>query len=190
VRSATGDLPGAVDLAERASRLARERGDHVALALALELAAAGEEHDDERQRTLLADARSRWSRVESPLGVARVDVALAEITAGPDGAALATSAANTLDRLGAKREAARARAIAASVYSDASTGVVVNVLGGFVVLDGGLPVPTSSWQSKVARDLFKMLAINRGRPIHREVLIDRLWPGEFGERPATACPSP
>ena len=35
---------------------------------------------------------------------------------------------------------------------------------------------------KVARDLFKMLAINRGRPIHREVLIERLWPGEFGEK--------
>ena len=60
--------------------------------------------------------------------------------------------------------------------------MTVNVLGGFSVLEGGLPVPASSWQSKVARDLLKMLAINRGRPIHREVLIERLWPGEFGEK--------
>ena len=131
---------------------------------------------------LLADARALWSRVGSPLGVARLDVALAEITPGADGVALAASAADALDRLGAKREAVRARAIAASAYGDAASGVTVNVLGGFSVLEGGLPVPTSSWQSKVARDLFKMLAINRGRPIHREVLIERLWPGEFGDK--------
>ncbi len=181
VRSARGDRTAAVDLAERASQLARERGDHVALALAVELAGAVEE-DVTRRSALLADARSLWSRVDSPLGVARVDVALAETTPGADGVALAASAADALDRLGARREAVRARAIAAAAYGDAAGGVIVNVLGGFAVLDDGLPVPTSSWQSKVARDLFKMLAINRGRPIHREVLIERLWPGEFGDK--------
>jgi DNA-binding SARP family transcriptional activator/tetratricopeptide (TPR) repeat protein len=182
VRWATGDLDGAVELAERAGRLARERGEHVALALALELAAACDEDDEARRRGLLADARALWAQVGSPLGVARLDVALAEMTPGTDGVALAASAADTLDRLGAKREAVRARAIAASAYDDTATGVMVSVLGGFAVLEDGLPVPTSSWQSKVARDLFKMLAINRGRPIHREVLIERLWPGEFGEK--------
>ena len=181
VKSAAGDDVGAAELAERAAHLARERGDHVALALAFELAAAGEP-DTSRRAALLTDARSLWSRVGSPLGVARLDVDLAEITQGADGVALAASAADALDRLGAKREAIRARAVAASAYGDAVTGVAVTVLGGFTVLDDGLPVPSSSWQSKVARDLFKMLAINRGRPIHREVLIERLWPGEFGEK--------
>ena len=181
VRSASGDADGAADLADRAGRLARERGDHVTLALALELASTGEE-DSQRRRGLLSDARALWTRVGSPLGVARLDVDLAEITPGADGVALAASAADALDRLGAKRQAVRARAIAASAYHEAATGVTVNVLGGFSVLEGGLPVPTSSWQSKVARDLLKMFAINRGRPIHREVLIERLWPGEFGEK--------
>jgi ATP/maltotriose-dependent transcriptional regulator MalT/DNA-binding SARP family transcriptional activator len=181
VRSASGDRTAAVDLAERAGQLARERGDHVTLALALELAAAVE-GDVARRSALLGDARSLWSSVGSPLGVARLDVAFAETTPGADGAALAASAADALDRLGARREAVRARAIAASAYGDAVAGVTVNVLGGFAVLDDGLPVPTSSWQSKVARDLLKMLAINRGRPIHREVLIERLWPGEFGDK--------
>ena len=181
VRSANGDADGAADLADRAGRLARERGDHVTLALALELASTGEE-DSQRRRGLLADARALWTRVGSPLGVARLDVDLAEITPGPDGVALAASAADALDRLGAKRQAVRARAIAASAYQEAATGVTVNVLGGFSVLEGGLLVPTSSWQSKVARDLLKMFAINRGRPIHREVLIERLWPGESGEK--------
>jgi len=181
VRSATGNEGVAAELAGTAASLARERGDHVALALALELAADGED-DTSRRASLLGDARSLWSRVGSPLGVARLDVALAEVTPGADGVALAASAADALDRLGAKREAIRARAIAASAYGDAVAGVSVTVLGGFTVLNDGLPVPSSSWQSKVARDLFKMLAINRGRPIHREVLIERLWPGEFGEK--------
>ena len=46
VRLETGDAPTAIELADRAGRLARERGDRAALALALELAAAGEDEDD------------------------------------------------------------------------------------------------------------------------------------------------
>ena len=181
VRLETGDSTAAVDLAVRAGQLARERGDRVALALALELSAACED-DDGRRHRVLTDARTLWSQLGSPLGSARVDATLAEMTSGADGAALAASAADTLDRLGAKRDAARARSIAASAYSDQASGVMVDVLGGFSVSEDGLQVPASSWQSKVARDLFKMLAINRGRPIHREVLIERLWPGEFGDK--------
>jgi ATP/maltotriose-dependent transcriptional regulator MalT/DNA-binding SARP family transcriptional activator len=181
VRMETGGDAEAVELAVRAGQLARERGDRVAQALALELSAACEDREG-RRRTLLDDARAVWSQLGSPLGGARIDVALAEITPGADGAALAASAADTLDRLGAKRDAARARSIAASAYSDQASGVTVNVLGGFSVFENGLQVPASNWQSQVARDLLKMLAINRGRPIHREVLIERLWPGEFGDK--------
>lgn len=179
VRTELGDLPDALELAERAATLARERGDRPALALAIELQASLAHA--ERRTALLTDARSMWSELGSPLGIARLDVALAELTPGADGAALAASAADALDRIGAKREAARARAVAAA-YTDVVAGVHVTVLGGFAVAVGGDSVPASRWQSKIARDLFKMLAINRGRPIHREVLIERLWPGEFGEK--------
>ena len=121
VRSATGDRAAAVDLAERAGRLARERGDHVALALALELAAAVR---GRRQRRRGAARRRPDAVVASrltPRCAPELDVDLAEITPGADGVALAASAADALDRLGAKREAVRARAIAASAYSDAAT---------------------------------------------------------------------
>ena len=121
VRSATGDRTEAVDLADRAGQLARERGDHVALALALELAAACEDDDAPARRCSPTPERCGRS-VGSPLGGARIDVALAEITPGADGVALAASAADALDRLGAKRDAVRARAIAASAYSDQAVG--------------------------------------------------------------------
>ncbi len=37
---------------------------------------------------------------------------------------------------------------------------------------------SSSWQSKKARELLKLLVAARGRSQHREVLMDRLWPDE------------
>lgn len=40
------------------------------------------------------------------------------------------------------------------------------------------PVASSAWQSRVAREIVGMLAANRGRPLHREVVIERLWPDE------------
>ena len=123
VRLETGDSTAAVDLAVRAGQLARERGDRVALALALELSAACED-DDGRRHRVLTDARTLWSQLGSPLGSARVDATLAEMTSGADGAALAASAADALDRLGAKRDAVRARSIAASAYSDQASGVI------------------------------------------------------------------
>jgi DNA-binding SARP family transcriptional activator len=101
---------------------------------------------------------------------------------GSEAVALAESAAATLERIGAKRSSARARSIAAAMRSGHDAELTVQVLGGFTVTHNGTPVPSSAWQSKVARDLFKMLAVNRGRPIPRDVLIDRLWPGEAGDK--------
>jgi DNA-binding SARP family transcriptional activator len=39
-------------------------------------------------------------------------------------------------------------------------------------------VPAAAWQSKNARDALKILVARRGRPIHREALMEQLWPGE------------
>jgi DNA-binding SARP family transcriptional activator len=39
-------------------------------------------------------------------------------------------------------------------------------------------VPSSAWQSRVAREVMWMLVAHRGRPIHREILVDRLWPDD------------
>ena len=181
VTLATGDKPGAAELADRVRELASARRDRPSLAEALELAAAVEPDPQLRTR-LLHEARSVWAELGAPIGRARVDLSIAENMTGSEAVALAESAAATLERIGAKRSSARARSIAAAMRSGHDAELAVQVLGGFAVTHNGVPVPSSAWQSKVARDLFKMLAVNRGRPIPRDVLIDRLWPGESGDK--------
>jgi len=59
-----------------------------------------------------------------------------------------------------------------------TTTVGIRTLGGFRVERHGEPVTNSEWRSRKARQLLKMLISRRGRPTHREQLIDSLWPGE------------
>ena len=54
--------------------------------------------------------------------------------------------------------------------------MAIRTLGRFDVLRDGEPVPLGAWQSKKSRDALKMLIARRGRPVHRETLIDLLWP--------------
>jgi DNA-binding SARP family transcriptional activator/uncharacterized protein (DUF924 family) len=50
------------------------------------------------------------------------------------------------------------------------------LLGGFRVELGGLPVPETAWQRHSAKTLVKLLALESRHRLHREQLIDRLWP--------------
>lgn len=63
-----------------------------------------------------------------------------------------------------------------------ATLVFVRTLGGFRVLRGGDPVPSTAWQSRKARDLVKILVTRRGRPTTRESLISLLWPEEPADK--------
>ncbi|WP_277208157.1 ATP-binding protein [Isoptericola croceus] len=54
--------------------------------------------------------------------------------------------------------------------------VEINVLGRFEVVVGGVPVPASAWPRPQAASLVKVLALAPGHRLHREQLIDRLWP--------------
>jgi ATP/maltotriose-dependent transcriptional regulator MalT/DNA-binding SARP family transcriptional activator len=181
VALANGDKQRAAALAERVGALARTRRDRPALAEVLELAAAVEAEPHARLRRL-HEARDLWDELSSPLNVARVDLSLAELMPGSEAVALAESAGAVCDRLGAKRMAGRARALVAALGSGHDAELSIQVLGGFAVTLRGTVVPASAWQSKVARDLFKMLVVNRGRPLPRELLIERLWPGESGDK--------
>lgn len=55
-------------------------------------------------------------------------------------------------------------------------GCRVEVLGGFAVLVDGRPVPPDAWRSRRASDLVKMLALEPGHALHREQVMDALWP--------------
>jgi predicted ATPase/DNA-binding SARP family transcriptional activator len=54
--------------------------------------------------------------------------------------------------------------------------VDVQVLGDFVVRIDGRPVPAASWRRRHAASLAKLLAITPGHRLHREQVIDALWP--------------
>ena len=54
--------------------------------------------------------------------------------------------------------------------------VTITLLGGFSVTVDGRPVPAEAWTRRSAAALVKALALSPGRRLHREQLIERLWP--------------
>jgi DNA-binding SARP family transcriptional activator len=55
-------------------------------------------------------------------------------------------------------------------------GVRISLLGGFSVAIDGVPVDDSEWRRRQAAALVKVLALEPSRSVHRERLIDALWP--------------
>src|SRR5579872_2000086 len=50
------------------------------------------------------------------------------------------------------------------------------LLGGFRVTVGGVTVPDERWRLRRARSLVKLLALTPGHQMHREQMMDLLWP--------------
>jgi predicted ATPase/DNA-binding SARP family transcriptional activator len=59
----------------------------------------------------------------------------------------------------------------------------VRLLGGFAVSVGGREVPSTAWQQRRASAVVKLLALQPQYRLHREVLMEALWP-ELEEEPA------
>lgn len=58
-----------------------------------------------------------------------------------------------------------------------SQQVRVSMLGGFEIEVDGVAVPASVWRLKKARSLVKLLALSEGNSMHRDAVVDALWPG-------------
>lgn len=56
--------------------------------------------------------------------------------------------------------------------------VRIDLLGGFRVTVGGRPVGAEAWARRHAAALVKLLALAPGRCLHREQVIDALWPDD------------
>jgi DNA-binding SARP family transcriptional activator len=54
--------------------------------------------------------------------------------------------------------------------------VRVGLLGGFTVEVDGVALPADAWSRRQAAALVKLLALTPGRELHREQVIDALWP--------------
>lgn len=52
----------------------------------------------------------------------------------------------------------------------------IQVLGGFSVVVGNTRISDSSWKLKKAKAVIKILAIAPGNRLHRDIILDTLWP--------------
>ena len=64
--------------------------------------------------------------------------------------------------------------------SPANTGLMgdyhIQLLGGFAVSVNGVQIAEAQWKSRRARSLVKLLALAPGHRLHRDQVIDTLWP--------------
>jgi ATP/maltotriose-dependent transcriptional regulator MalT/DNA-binding SARP family transcriptional activator len=169
----TGNRDRGLELGRAAGLLARERRDRAGLAESLELQALAVSPPD---LGMLEEAGRLWAELGNELASAKLAVVLERIGGArlPEGP---SRAQQHLATFGVRMPATAAGPLAALPIV-APEPVSIRTLGGFSVVRSGKPVPVSEWQSKKSRDLLKFLVSRRGRPAHREVLIDALWPDE------------
>ncbi len=128
-----------------------------------------------RTSRLLEEALALRRELGEPVAAARVELALARLS----GARLeAERIERELRKLGFRDTAGRTAGVLMAAGSEGPAPLTLQTLGGFRVIRQGIPVPAEAWKSKKARDLLKILAARRGRPVARDALIEALWPDE------------
>ena len=175
VALALGDRERASRMAEAALQESMRRETPAALAEALELrcfAAA----EPRLAVDSLREALTIWERIGASVAAARAFLALASLGEDVPEAELA-DARQVLQHAGVRIPGVGA-GIAALIGVDRPPPLQIETLGRFAVLRDGLPVPSSEWQSKKARDLLKLLVTRRGKTAPRDFLIEALWPEE------------
>jgi ATP/maltotriose-dependent transcriptional regulator MalT/DNA-binding SARP family transcriptional activator len=174
-----GDRDAASRDAAAARAAAGARRDRAGLAEALELAVLAAP-EPAGAVALLDEAAALWAELDDPIGDARVRLVAARL-AGPSGRLTAEAVTAELQARGLRVDSGIADALAVPTPQPLIT---VQTLGEFRVLRGGLPIPSTEWRSKKARDLFKILVTHRGRPATRERLMNLLWPDDLADRTA------
>ena len=70
------------------------------------------------------------------------------------------------------------------IYASSMPRVQITLLGRFAVSVDGVPVADSNWTRRHAAALVKVLAMAPGRRLHREQIIDMVWPDDTIEQAA------
>jgi DNA-binding SARP family transcriptional activator len=170
VELCAGARSAAAELARQAEVEARATADRPALARALGLQDAAAEAPATQR---LEAAVELWNELGNAVALDRARLQLA-VASGDEGAA---------DEL---RTALRARGVAPEVgllnpapaRAAGRPRIELTTLGRFAVSRDGELIAAGAWQSRKARDLLKLLAGRRGRPLTREAAAEALWPGE------------
>jgi DNA-binding SARP family transcriptional activator len=167
------DTLAAETFARQAEAQARATADQAALAESLELqgVALGE-----AGAARLRSAIELWDDVGNPIAAARARLTLAILA---DDQRTAAAIRQEIGALGVAPDLGAPGLLA--VAAPGAAEVTVVALGRFAVLQAGEPVPLAAWQSRKARDLFKLLVARRGRPLTREAAAEAMWPDEASE---------
>ena len=181
VALAAGDNDTASQRAIEAADIGRRHRDRATVAGAVELGALATA-DPASARRGLEDAASLWRALDNPIGLARVELALARLDDGPAAVDLAVSASRRFRATGARGSAAAASAFIAERRDGPPRDLTIEVLGAFRVERGGVAVGPAEWGSRKPRDLLKVLVASRGGPVRRDLLLDQLWPDEDPQR--------
>lgn len=168
-----GDRAGAAADGNHAAVAARQRQDKAGLAEAITLGVLAS-RDPATSANALREAIDIWQETGC-----RLEEAGTRIVAARIGALIPHLDANRADQIlrdhGIDIDSRRiAGALSAVVRS--APAVSIRTLGEFRVIRDGVPIPNTSWQSKKARDLLKILVARR-RPTPRDQLMELLWPG-------------
>lgn len=161
----------------RAIEIARTRRDRHALATALEIHARIQTDAGERRRSL-EEAYTLFDELGCPIEAGRVEVAIAAERLDALAVARVAAVADQARRIGARPLLAQAEELLERHDTTTRAVLTVTTLGSFSIARRGTTVPLKQWQSKKARDLFKMLVSLRGRPLTRDLAIERLWPDD------------
>jgi DNA-binding SARP family transcriptional activator len=141
-------------------------------ALAVALARAGD--PDARDAALAAERLGRRRGVAAAQVLAHVALAELELEPAAEHGRLARALQEECGLLGLLGPAAApAREVAAGAAEPASA---VRCLGGLRLRLRGRDVDLRAVTPR-ARSLLRLLALHEGRPVHREVLMEALWPG-------------
>jgi DNA-binding SARP family transcriptional activator len=167
-----GDRHGASADANRAAVAARQRRDNPGLAEAITLGALASS-DPAVDATPLQEAIDIWQETGCRLEEAATRVVAARLSA-PIPHLDVHLAYQILRDHGVDVEL-RLVAGPLGVLVRSAPAVFIQALGVFRVTHDGVPVPSTAWKSKKARDLLKILVARR-RPTPRDQLRELLWP--------------
>ena len=176
-----GETADAAQQAEKATRAGRARGSQWGLAVAMEVVAATTREVTVRNQWLW-ESRELFASLGCAIDAARVELEL--LTSGPaeDSEARLDAVADLARRLGCRPLTQHAEQLREELQTTAAAPVRIGVLGTFRLWRHGELASGSAWQSKKARDLVRMLAVRHGIPLPRDVVLERLWPGEESGR--------
>ncbi|MGP3960810.1 BTAD domain-containing putative transcriptional regulator [Nonomuraea sp. 3N208] len=176
VAMAAGQPARARELLEETELVAVRRRDHAAQAAIVELRAVltGDSK-------LADEAVSKWTMLGDPIGQARAELVRAELADLATGRDTAMTVRERMHAIGCRALDDRIDALIARAVPEPQARVLVETMGTFRVLLGGVPVARTAWQSRKARDLLKILAGRRGSGMSRERLVEILWPEQEDE---------